>query len=374
MNKLGIYLHLPFCRRRCLYCDFYSTDRLERREAYVDALCRHLQQAKERFGSLAADSLFFGGGTPSLLSTSEIHRLISEVNDCFPLTGDAEITLETNPATLSPEELPALKASGVNRISLGMQSGVDRELKAIGRLHSAKEALQSAEAVKKAGIPHLSLDLMYALPHQSLDSFRQSLRMAVESGADHLSAYCLTLSEEVPLSHTDFPQADEEEQQQMYLEACAFLESKGLLRYEISNFARPGCESRHNLKYWLRHPTLGFGAAAWSFWDNRRWAIVSDLEQVIRGDYFSLIDEEELLSPEDALSETVMLSLRLRRGLVFRELPSLASPEAVREKEALLRKKLPALLQGGLAEPTENGFCLTHRGAFVSNAILADLI
>jgi oxygen-independent coproporphyrinogen-3 oxidase len=255
-----------------------------------------------------------------------------------------------------------------------MQSGIDRELKAIGRLHSAREALESAEAVKKAGIPHLSLDLMYALPHQSLASFRESLRMAAESGADHLSAYCLTLSDEAPLSQVAFPQADEEEQQQMYLEACRFLEEKGLLRYEISNFARSGCESRHNLKYWLRHPTLGFGAAAWSFMENRRWAIVSDLEQVIGGDYFSLIEEEEVLGPEDALSETVMLSLRLRRGLSFSSLSSLASPEAVREKETLIRKKLPALLQAGLAERTENGFCLTHRGAFVSNAILADLI
>ncbi len=374
MNKIGVYLHLPFCRRRCLYCDFYSTDRLQQRTAYTDALCRHLRQVKERYPNLRADTLYLGGGTPSLLAVSDLKRLIVTVDECFPLTKDAEITLEANPATLQEETLPQLKALGINRISLGMQSANDGELKAIGRLHSAEDALRTAALVKKAGIPRMSLDLMYALPHQTPQSFRKSISLAVESGADHVSAYCLTLSDAVPLAHTDFPQADEEEQLQMYLDACSLLEKAGLFRYEISNFARPGCESKHNLKYWLRHPTLAFGAAAWSFFDGRRWALKADLDAVIRGDYFSLIEEEEVLSPEDALSETVMLSLRLSRGLCFDALRPLASPEAVQKKQAHIQKKLPSLVKAGLARATPQGFCLTPRGAFVSNAILADLI
>lgn len=374
MNKIGIYLHLPFCRRRCLYCDFYSTQRTQEISAYTRALCRHLREARERFGPHRADTLYLGGGTPSLLTVADLSLLIDTVNQCFPLTEDAEITLEANPATLCKESLPALGAMGINRISLGMQSGNDQELKAIGRLHSVRDTLRTAQEIREALIPHLSVDLMYALPHQTLKSWEDSLHLAVQSGADHISAYCLTLSPQSPLAQRDFPQADEDEQLQMYLTCCSLLEAEGLQGYEISNFAREGCQSQHNLKYWLRQPTLAFGASAWSFYDRRRWSMAADLDRVMTQDYFSLFEQDQTLSPEDEVAETVMLSLRLRRGLSLAALDALGSPQGAAETKARIQARLPALLKQGLVQVTPEGFCLTPRGAFVSNAILADLI
>lgn len=373
MNKIGVYLHIPFCLRRCLYCDFYSTSSLSLEEDYVAALCRHIGEAKSLLPALQADTVYFGGGTPSLLKPSSVERLLAAIHAAFPIQEDGEITLETNPATVDKEKLSAFKALGINRISLGIQSTNDMELSAIGRLHSAKEALDCAQWICQTGFSRFSADLMYALPHQSHESFCRSLSQIAHCGADHVSAYCLTLSEQVPLAKHPFPQADEEGQRAMYLEACSYLEQEGFERYEISNFAKPRCRSRHNEKYWLRHPTLAFGPGAYSFFADHRWAQPADLSKVLSHSYDQLICEHESLSREDVFRETLMLSLRRREGLDYQKLLAL-DPEAYQSFQQRLQKKLPLWRSLNLIHEFPEGCSLTHEGAFVSNTILSDLM
>ena len=374
MNKaIGLYLHVPFCQRKCLYCDFYSVTELEKREAYVRKLVEVIKESGKTLGRPLCDTVYFGGGTPSLLSTEQLYGILDAVNSSFSLK-DPQITLEANPGTTDLNKLREMKALGINRISLGIQSACDCELKTLGRVHDSKQALDCARAVYKAGFEKLSVDLMYALPNQTLDSVKKSLSALLELDPGHVSSYCLTLSENVPLSKLDLIYPEDSIQQQMYLYICEALEKSGLMRYEISNFAKKGEESLHNLKYWNRENVLGLGPGAYSLLEGKRFSFDSDLDRFINEPPCDLICDLETLSPEDDAEEYIMLSLRTVKGFLWNEYTAIASEERVAHLKSILAKKLESWRKGGLVKTCSDGFSLTHKGAFVSNYIISDLI
>ncbi len=274
MTSLGLYVHVPFCRTRCRYCDFYRVGESRERQAlFLAALRREI--AGSPGAGAAADTVFLGGGTPSLLAPDEVAGVLADLGHRFAFTADVEITMEANPSDLDPARLAAYRAAGVNRLSLGVQSFADRELRLLGRRHDAERAADCVQWARAAGFDNLSLDLMLAVAGQTRASFRRTLERAVALAPDHLSLYLLEVHER---SEMDFLRRErpglfpgEEEQRRRYLEAAELLAAAGYEHYEISNFCRPGKAARHNLKYWRCEPFLGFGPAAHSQMGARRW-------------------------------------------------------------------------------------------------------
>jgi len=374
MNKpIGLYLHVPFCIKKCLYCDFYSVSELEKRADYVKALARLIKESGKRLGRPLCDTVYFGGGTPSLLSTDELYTLLDAVDSSFDLKAQ-QITLEANPKTTDLQRLKEMRALGINRISLGIQSACDGELKTLGRLHNAEEALSCARDVYEAGFERLSVDLMYALPDQDMASVKQSLERILSLDPGHVSTYCLTLSDSSPLAKKALSYPDDCIQQQMYLYICERLEKAGINLYEISNFAKDGEESLHNLKYWSRDDVLGLGPGAYSLLQGRRFAFESNLNKFLNSTSEDMICDLELITKEDAANEYIMLSLRTVKGFQEKEFEALASRDRLRELHRVLDKKLGLWINEGLAVKTPCGFTLTNKGAFVSNYIISDLI
>ncbi len=359
MKPLGLYIHIPFCRAKCAYCDFYSLAGDEARmDAYVSVLSDALRGAAAEAASYTVDTVYFGGGTPSLLGAGRLSALLDAAAGCFSLAPDAEITLEANPESArDAEALRALRRSGFNRVSLGMQSAVDAELRAIGRIHSARDTAAAVDAARRAGFDNLSLDLIYGLPLQTRGSWRESLDAAVSLAPEHLSCYGLKLEPGTPLharrGSVSLPDGDA--QADWYLDAADVLAARGYIQYEISNFSRPGRASRHNLKYWTLGEYLGFGPGAHSDFGGRRFAVARDLDAFLarRAAY----SEDAVPSPEERAAERVMLGLRLTRGLPAAEL---------RQAENVLR----ACASHGLAEQSGESWRLTPRGFLVSNEII----
>ncbi len=379
---MRLYLHIPFCRGRCRYCAFYSTV-LERGaipDSFTDAL---LAELAWRIGdpsltdSLAGplESVFFGGGTPSLLSARQTERLLRAAERAFGLAADAEVTLEGNPESLQdPGKLRDLRSAGVTRLSLGVQSFDDGELRRLGRLHTAAQALRAAELARAAGFPSLSLDLMWGLPGQSTEGWLATLERACGLEPQHLSAYALTLEEGTPLARemARNPSAlpGEESLAGMYEAGCGFLAGRGFTQYEISSFARPGFRCRHNLGCWRGEDYLGIGPAAVSTLGNRRFSQTADLavwlESAGKG---SFSPAEETLDEKTKLLECVMLRLRTAEGLPLALYRSLRGRDFLEEHGELAR----ALLSRDLLRVEDGRAALTSRGMLVSNDILARL-
>ena len=362
-RPIGLYVHVPFCEAKCPYCDFYSLPAgPETREAYLGAVCREM----ERRRGVRADTLYFGGGTPSLLEPDQVARVIRTARECFAL--DGEITMEANPGTVTPQKLAGWRAAGVGRLSLGVQSAGPEELRLLGRRHTAGQAAQALRWARQAGFDNLSADLMLAVPGQTVDSLRRSIAFLVSCGVCHLSAYLLKIEPETPFAQTGMEARlpDEEETCALYLTACGELERAGLAQYEISNFARPGRESRHNLKYWRCEEYLGFGPAAHSFFGGRRFYQPRDLARYLRTEGARPLPEE---LPAHPWEDEVMLRLRLREGL---------DPEMLHRRYGIPPGRVRALcrrfLAGGLMEERDGALALTPRGFLVSNAIIAQLL
>ena len=380
MNKkpYGIYIHLPFCVRKCLYCDFLSfpIDRAagenENFNSYLNALKLEIRSCGEK---RPADSVFFGGGTPSLLTGEEFAALLKELDSAFWLSPEAEITLEANPGTLTREKLRAYRQAGVNRLSLGVQSFSDEELKRIGRIHTGEEAVEAFHLAREAGFTNISLDLIFALPDQDGKAFRESLNRAIALCPEHLSVYGLMLEEGTFLyAHREeyaFP--DEEAERKMYHQALQLLEKAGYSRYEISNFARPGFASRHNLKYWERSPYLGFGLGAASFEGKRRWRNTSlpkrYAEHALKGEPIPA-EEEEWLTPAEEWGEFMFLGLRKAEGISAGEFRECFG----RTIEEVFPGKLACYEELGLIGRSGDRYFLTERGIDVSNRIFADFL
>ena len=345
-KPLGLYLHIPFCKSKCAYCDFYSLPHSEEKmDAYTAALIRHLEEVAPRCAAHTADTVYFGGGTPSYLGEKRLTKLLKTVKKRYHVAADAEITLEANPDSAGDwKALRALRRAGFNRVSLGVQAADDGLLRRIGRVHTWDQVLSSVAAARMAGFDNLSLDLIYGLPGQTMAAWQDTLRAAAALETQHISCYGLKVEPGTPLwqqrESADIP--DDDAQADMYLWTVDYLEKQGYAQYEISNFARPGYESRHNLKYWTLGEYAGFGPGAHS--------------------------EMEEIAPLDRDLEYIMLSLRTVQGI-----DSAYFQRQFRQKFQPMEELLAQYEVHGLAARTERGWRLTPRGFFVSNAIIVSL-
>jgi oxygen-independent coproporphyrinogen-3 oxidase len=381
---LGIYISVPFCRTKCSYCNFAS-DVFSRAafERYIDRVCADIANshrvAAEMGGHIEqdVDSIYVGGGTPTVLEPAQLQRMFDAVRFQFSVRPDAEITIECAPGTLTPNVLDGLLRCGVNRVSLGVQSFVDGEAAAVGRLHKRATVLDDVARLRAAGIRNINVDLIAGLPHQTAESWQSSLAETIAAGVPHVSVYMLEVDEDSRLGreliaggtryHAHFV-PDEEATADFYLAACETLESAGVMQYEISNFARAGFESRHNLKYWTRRPYLGFGVDAHSMLISTvggaeavRFATADSLEKYVAGSPF----EKTAVSQAAALEESFFLGLRLNRGVDLRKIAA----ESGREALANARPAIAELAAAGLLQEDGDFVRLTARGRLLSNEV-----
>lgn len=358
------YIHIPFCRNKCNYCSFVSysgSDGIARKK-YIDTL---LLEIDNYYKDEALKTLYIGGGTPSLLEIEDLKRILY----CFNYEPSAEITIEVNPETVDIEYLTALKNTGFNRISLGIQSFDDNILKSIGRIHNAQRAVQAVIEAKKAGFKNVSTDFIYGLPNQSAESFIKDLKTAVELGVEHVSLYGLKIEEGCKF-FKEMPKnlADDDLQADMYLDAIDTLEKAGFCHYEISNFTKQGFESRHNLNYWNDCEYYGFGAAAHGYINGVRYSNYCDLKT-----YEKKYDSKEFLealNKQERLEECIFLGFRKSEGINTNE---------INEKfkinfEEFYRKILDKYTESGHLIKTEKGYRLSNEGFLISNIILADFL
>ena len=375
-TPLGIYVHVPFCRSKCVYCDFYSipeaNDRLM--DEYLKAICAHIKESGALAPGYRVDTVYFGGGTPSYLGADSLAAILSTIRQSFDVSPDAEVTFEANPDSVSPRLLRRLRSEGFNRVSLGIQCDSDEILSAIGRPHTYEQAKKAVAMIRKAGIQNLSLDLIYGLPGQTLTSWENTLANVLDLKPDHMSCYGLKVEEGTPLyeyqQHFDLP--DDEMQADMYLSAIEILRYKGYRQYEISNFARKGMVSRHNLKYWQGGEYLGFGPAASSDFAGKRFSTVRDIRGYIDGirQGGQVLEDVQEIPPRERAGEYLMTRLRTTAGISGEEY----------EKRYLLpfaplERALEDCASRGHAVKNNVGFWrLTPEGMLLSNSILSDLL
>ena len=368
-NTPGIYIHVPFCVRKCPYCNFYSLPAEESlMDAYTAQLCRAIEQAATIWPR-QCDSLYFGGGTPILLGENRIGRIIDAARDKFGLN-DAEITLEANPASTLKETLAGLFAAGVNRLSFGLQSADEQELRLLGRRHTAKEAADAVRHAQQAGFQNISLDLMLALPQQTEETIRKSIDFCAETGVFHISSYLLKIEEGTPFyaDGVALRCPDEDRAADLYLAAVEHLDRRGFLQYEISNFARDGYHSRHNCKYWLGAEYLGLGPAAHSMMGGRRIFFPRDLRAFLAAENpLSLMVDDGV---GGSAEEYALLGLRLRQG-IEKAAAKQAHPDFDWDG---LWKKAAVYQKAGYLRLDENRLAFTPEGFLLSNAILARIL
>lgn len=367
---LGLYIHIPFCKAKCAYCDFYSLAHSEEKmDAYTAALLRHLEEVAPRAAGMQVDTVYFGGGTPSYLGAARLCRILQTVLRRYDVARDAEITLEANPDSAGDwKELRRLRRAGFNRLSLGVQSTDDALLRRIGRVHTYEQVQQAVKAARKAKFTNLSLDLIYGLPGQTVEDWQRTLADAVALGPEHLSCYGLKLEEGTPLwqQRQTLTLPDDDAQADMYLYTVAALGEMGYEQYEISNFAKPGKASRHNLKYWNMEEYAGFGPGAHSDFGGVRYGYVRDVDSYIAGKLVLSESENDSTLARDY--EYVMLSLRTAAG-IDRQTFEKRYRQRFQPMETLFEQYEKA----GLALPTEGGWRLTPKGFLVSNSIIAAL-
>ena len=376
MNTLGLYIHIPFCKSKCRYCDFCSFPhpREELIDAYLAELNREIREmahtVRQQKNSipLSVDTVYFGGGTPTLLSPSQWEGLLTAVFDSFPISDHAEITAECNPATADLGTFRALRTMGINRLSIGVQSMHDHELKRLGRLHRAADVVQTFSDARLAGFENISADIMFGIPEGTRESLSQTLRAVCDLAPEHMSVYGLQIEEGTYFArHLDeLPLPDEETERAMYMDSVALLSEHGLSRYEISNFSLPGYQSRHNLKYWHRRDYLGLGLAAHSCIGNRRFSNTEDISAYLSG---QKIKTDQQISPHDILCETVMLGMRLDEGVDFSSLTHMYGRQATELYDALTQ-----YITGGFVTEHEGRLAFTTEGMYVSNTILGNVL
>ena len=373
---LGIYVHIPFCRSKCQYCDFYSvTDKSSNlTDAYLYAIVAHIKEAGMLSPNHIVDTVYFGGGTPSLFGAEGLSAILSAIRKHFDVAPTAEITFEANPDSVNDRLLRRLRSEGFNRVSLGIQCDNDEILKKIGRPHTYGQAVDAVKKIRKAGFKNLSVDLIYGLPDQNYRSWIDTLKNVLRLNPEHISCYGLKLEEGTPMhEYREFyTLADDDEQADMYLGAIALLRKHGFQQYEISNFCRKGHVSRHNLKYWTGGEYLGFGPDAASDFSGRRFTIIRDIHGYIDGIQSGgqVLREMQEVPMRERAGEYLMMRLRLSSGIDPKEYEQkFLLPFAPLEK-ALLRFK-----DRNLAVNTFDGrWHLTPEGYLLSNTIISDLL
>ena len=375
MERLSIYIHVPFCVRKCEYCDFYSLCDLSLRADYVEALIMQIKDFRSEAKNKLVDTIYFGGGTPSLLSGEEIVRILKTVRSVFRVSDDAEITMEANPGTLDPEKLSAYHAAGVNRLSLGLQSADPGELKRLGRIHTKEEFENSFLLARLEGFQNINVEIMYAIPNQTEQTLSATLDYVIALDPDHISFYGLKIEPGTPFGRDENIEATlpvEDTQADMYLNSVQKLEEAGFLQYEISNFSKPGFECHHNVKNWKCQDYIGFGPAAHSLFEGVRYSYKKEIRSFIadplqRG---NLIDDYDEQTPEDIAKQFVMLGFRLRLGIDVEEYAERFNDDF----EARYLDKMTPFIESQYILPTKTGYRLSRQGLLVSNYILSELI
>ncbi len=373
--KLGLYIHIPFCRSKCDYCDFYSlAGNEDRMDDYQKALLAHIAECALAAKQNVVDSVYIGGGTPSWYGAARVKELLAAVRKHYKLSKDVEITMEANPDSVDLKSLRTLRRAGVNRISMGMQSACDAELAAIHRPHTAGQVMLAAAAVRKAKIKNMNLDLIYGLPGQSEESWHESVERALELEPEHLSCYGLMVEEGTPLARrveAGEVLPDDDMQASLYLWTVERLARAGYEQYEVSNFARVGRRSRHNLKYWMSMPYMGIGAAAHSDFGGCRYSYVSDVEGYIRGvlEGDRLLDSSDQIPERERGSEYLMLRMRTTHGIEEWE---------YRRSYCMnfdpIGAKLSEYEQRGWAARTAGRWHFTPEGFLLSNRLIGELL
>lgn len=365
----GVYIHIPFCKSRCSYCDF-ATDVYRSSgavELYVDALCKEISTFHQR--NIYIDTIYFGGGTPSLLLPQQLKSILARVEEIFEVSAAAEITMEMNPATVSRESLDAFRGLGVNRASFGVQTFNERDLQLLARGHDANDARKTFRLLRDAGFDNVSFDLIAGLPGQSLADWRRNLDEALSMEPEHLSLYLLEVHEGTPLAEQlrsgRRPMPDEDLAAEMYELMIDTLEAVGYRQYEISNFAKPGCVSEHNTKYWRMEPVYGFGVSAHSFDGRERYANDRDTASYVTN-ISSHGSAEEFRETPNYASESAFLGLRLAEGIDIDLHQSIFAVD--------LTSKISILRSNGLVEESDGRLCLTRRGMLFSNEVFAEFV
>ena len=372
MNK-GIYVHIPFCKSRCVYCGFYSTTHAELCQRYTKALLHEMELRRSVEASLShynTDTVYLGGGTPSVLDLSDMELIFHKINAVFP-GNMREVTVEMNPDDVTPQYVSALKSFGVNRISMGVQSFNDNRLRFLRRRHSASQAIKAYNIIRQAGIGNISIDLMFGFPKENIGDWQNDIKTALSLDPNHISAYCLMYEEGTPLHKMleagKVKQIDEETYVAMYTELIDQLTSHGYEHYEISNFAKHGYRSIHNSSYWHDVPYLGFGASAHSYNGKRRlWNIANLQEYIMSVEQGVLPAEYEDIDADTHYNDLVTTALRTCEGIDLSMLPN--------EYREYALKSASYSLSNNNIELCDNHLRLTRKGLFVSDLIMSDLI
>ena len=373
---LGIYIHVPFCRSKCQYCDFYSVTCKEMAlmDGYLDAICAHIAESGPLAPNYLVDTIYFGGGTPSFFGAEGMAEILTTIRKYFDVSHQAEITFEANPDSVTDRLLRRLRAEGFNRVSLGIQCDNDEILKKLGRPHNYAQAVAAVERIRKKGFRNVSVDLMYGLPGQRLGDWEKTLENVLKLNPEHISCYGLKVEEGTPLyEYQDYCDlADDDTQADMYLSAVEILKKHGYRQYEISNFCKKGHVSRHNLKYWQGGEYLGFGPDASSDYGGRRFAIIRDLQGYIDGicSGGQVLREVQEVPPRERAGEYLMMRLRTVAGI---------DPKEYENRYLLpfapLQRKLAEYKEQGYAVKTFDGrWHLTPNGFLLSNTIISDLL
>lgn len=369
MKNLGVYIHIPFCGSKCPYCDFYSglwTD--DKKEEYKNAVIDSIKN--QPFGDNLVNTIYFGGGTPSVMGSKALIQILNAVQEEFQLTNDCEISLEANPESTTLQLLKELKQGGFTRVSFGVQSSNAKELSVLGRKHSAEQAKEAIENAHKAGFTHISADLMLGVPYQTQETAIQSVNFLTALPLDHISAYMLSIEEDTPFARMDIQQhcMEEEQLSETYLAVVEHLEKAGFKQYEISNFAKEHGESLHNLKYWRTEEYIGIGPSAHSFYKGKRFAFPSDIE-----DYINAKGNWDTVNQDGKggdYAEYGMLRLRLVEGINLDEYKKLY-PEIKKEK---IMKSAKILEKEGYINIEGNRIFFTPEGFLLSNYFIAQLL
>lgn len=364
-DPISLYLHIPFCKNKCPYCDFYSgrasePDYNKYTEKMEECIVSWSRKTDRRISTI-----YFGGGTPSTLGAERLSLLLRTIHTCFCVDTNAEITVEVNPDTGKDFDFRLLRESGFNRVSIGFQTAIEHELKALGRIHTADEASLTVTRAQRAGIHNVSLDLMLGIPYQTIDSLKESIDFCAGCGVKHISCYLLKIEHGTPFyeMQTHLELADDDRQAELYLFAVNYLEELGLHQYEISNFAKDGFESRHNSAYWRCGEYIGIGPSAHSFFEGKRFYYKRSMHD---------FEENSIVVDGDGGDENewIMLSLRLKRGLIFREFEEkYHHPLSCHQM-----KKIGIYTSAGFMKTDEKHTCLTSKGFLVSNAVIAELL
>lgn len=381
-KELELYVHIPFCVQKCLYCDFLSmpVDEPVRRH-YVNKLIEEIEKKAENFKAYQVTSLFFGGGTPSILPETQITEIMEALQKNFSIKKDAEITIECNPGTLSRQKIAAYKASGINRISLGLQSANNQELKKLGRIHTFEEFLHNYDLVRKSGFDNVNVDVMSALPGQTVSDWEHTLKEVLKLRPEHISAYSLIIEEGTPFyqSYAVDEQRreegeeplflpDEETERAMYRLTGEMLLEKGYERYEISNYAKKGKECRHNIGYWTRKNYLGLGLGSASLVENVRFSNTSDLKEYLNGTFEP--QEEEVLERKEQMEEFAFLGLRMMEGISRKRFSQTFGVEI----EAVYGEVIQRMKKLGLLKQQTGNIFLTEEGISVSNYVMSEFL